>query len=461
MRLSTRISWLTSGWLIILLLIVNTGIYFLFEHRTKEAELDRVSQQGQLIAEVVQSSRSPLISQAELLTSYLPSNGMIRIIRDDDRIAMTTTKHRELSQLPAQYSTSQSSRQVRFSGQRIAVATLPIIWEDGTVVTIEYSEYMDTFESTLKTLRIVLLLASFIVIIPAVIASRILSQFLLKPIQSFIQTMEKIRKSGAFVRIKGTDDPKDELDQMGQTFNRMIDLLEDNYRKQEQFVSDASHELKTPLTVIESYARLLKRWGMSDPERLNEGVEAIYEESQRMKSLTEQMLLLAKGEQEASFIKTEAVPIIEITRAVAHKLSTAYQRSILVNGEDEVYVESSQDDIKQLMFILIENGLKYSDDQIDVTFKNDSKEQHLMIYVRDYGVGIAKEDQESIFERFVRVDKARSRQTGGSGLGLAIAKSIVRRHNGTIMVESEEGEGATFIVEFPLNRSYVKGEQID
>ncbi|WP_062046566.1 cell wall metabolism sensor histidine kinase WalK [Bacillus sp. JCM 19034] len=461
MRLSTRISWFTSGWLIILLLFVNTGIYFLFEYRTKEAELVRVSQQIQLIAEVVQHTRSESIDQAELLTSYLPSSGMIRIIRNDNRVALTTTKHRELSQLPVEYTTIQSVSQVRFSGHRIAVATLPIIWNDGSVVTIEYSEYMHTFESTLATLRIVLLIASIIVIIPAIIASRLLSQFLIKPIQSLIQTMEKIRMKGSFVRIKGTDHPQDELDQMGQTFNQMINLLEENYQKQEQFVSDASHELKTPLTVIESYARLLKRWGMSDPDRLKEGLDAIYEESQRMKSLTEQMLLLAKGEQEATFKQRESVPIIDITETVAQKLRMVYQRTISVNSEDEFYVNSSEDDIKQLMFILIENGLKYSEEQIDVRFEKSVTEKHVKILIRDFGIGIAKEDQESIFERFVRVDKARSRQTGGSGLGLAIAKAIVLRHDGTIKVDSEEGEGATFIVELPLIKSRVKGEQID
>lgn len=108
--------------------------------------------------------------------------------------------------------------------------------------------------------------------------------------------MEEIQVSRTFKKIDLSSSSKDELDQMANTFNNMMDLLEENYKKQEQFVSDASHELKTPLTVVESYANMLKRWGMKRPDILEEAIEAIHSESLRMKQLTSQMLVLAKDE---------------------------------------------------------------------------------------------------------------------------------------------------------------------
>ena len=120
--------------------------------------------------------------------------------------------------------------------------------------------------------------------------------------------MEEIQKSKTFKKIRRDRSSKDELDQMANTFNNMMDLLEENYQKQEQFVSDASHELKTPLTVIVSYVDMLKRWGMKRPDILEEAIEAIHSESIRMKQLTEQMLLLAKGDTEWE-LKIEQVNI--------------------------------------------------------------------------------------------------------------------------------------------------------
>ncbi|MET1194104.1 histidine kinase dimerization/phospho-acceptor domain-containing protein, partial [Bacillus licheniformis] len=175
-------------------------------------------------------------------------------------------------------------------GHLYAISHTPVIWTNGEVVSLEVTEQLADVEQSLQTLKFILLIASLVILIPTIFAGRLLSKIILRPIKSLIHTMEEIQVSRTFKKIDLSSPSKDELDQMANTFNNMMDLLEENYKKQEQFVSDASHELKTPLTVVESYANMLKRWGMKRPDILEEAIEAIHSESLRMKQLTSQML---------------------------------------------------------------------------------------------------------------------------------------------------------------------------
>ena len=132
------------------------------------------------------------------------------------------------------------------------------------MATLEVTESLELVEENLQILRWVLLFATLLILIPTIIAGTLLSRLILRPIHSLIQTMEANRRQGTFQRLQWNQPAKDELGQMVSTYNKMMDWMEDSFHKQEQFVSDASHELKTPLTVIESYASLLKRWGRGE-----------------------------------------------------------------------------------------------------------------------------------------------------------------------------------------------------
>ena len=176
-------------------------------------------------------------------------------------------------------------------------------------------------------LRLVLLITTIMVLIPVFISSKLLSNVITKPITSLIDTMTDIRKSGHFKRIKMEGNSKDELHEMGETFNHMIDLLESNFEKQEQFVSNASHELRTPLTIIESYASLLKQRGQKEPEIFHESVEAIHSESIRMKEMIEQLLLLAKHEEEWK-INMECIELGKHVQQTVKAFEKAYHREI-------------------------------------------------------------------------------------------------------------------------------------
>lgn len=258
--------------------------------------------------------------------------------------------------------------------------------------------------------------------------------------------MEEIQSSGSFKQISLDLRKKDELYQLGTTFNKMITLLKTQFERQQQFVSDASHELKTPLTVIESYANMLKRWGKKREDVLEEAVEAIHSESIRMKELTNQMLELASEDSQLN-LESETIDLAAIAVESAKNMEMAYKRTITITGAREnVLIKGDKHKIKQLLFIFLDNAVKYSKDTITI---NLSKTDTIRCEVIDNGPGMAKEDIDHIFERFYRVDKARSRETGGAGLGLSIAQKIVKAHAGEIQVESKVGEGTKMICIFP------------
>ena len=400
---------------------------------------------------VKQADRST-VNYNSLLRSYLPPNGMIRILPPDGNPILIVVKgNTNLQNLPYTYEAGEQIHMKRINHHLYAVGHIPIIWKNNEIVSLEVTEPLTDVERSLKILKVILTIASLVILIPTVIGGRILSQVILGPIKTLIQTMEEIQKSKTFKKIRRDRSSKDELDQMANTFNNMMDLLEENYKKQEQFVSDASHELKTPLTVIVSYANMLKRWGMKRPNILEEAIEAIHSESIRMKQLTEQMLLLAKGDTEWE-LKIEQVDIAAICRETSKYLQQAFQREISIHvNTDRPLIMADEKKIKQLLYILVDNAIKYSEKSIDLSVTKNS--HFLFIAITDYGIGIPKVELERVYERFFRVDKARNRELGGSGLGLPIAKKIIAAHNGEIKIESEEGKRTTVTLKLPINFS--------
>lgn len=312
------------------------------------------------------------------------------------------------------------------------------------------TESIEATTQILRTLRIVLIAVTLLVSIPVIFSSRLLSNFITKPISSMIMTMFEIRKSGKYKQIDLPKQSKDELYQMGETFNEMIDQLKQNFEKQEQFVSNASHELKTPLTVIESYASLLKRRGLQQPELFQESIEAIHSEAIRMKELTQQLLLLARQEDQWN-VEMKSVKLVQLGEESIRSFKAAFDRHIEMRIEEDVTVEADQQKLKQLFYILMENAHKYSEAPITVIVRRE--EDKGIIEIKDEGVGIPAEEISKVFDRFYRVDKARTRKTGGFGLGLSLAKEIAEAINAHLSLESVEGYGTTAKISLEIAHS--------
>ena len=242
----------------------------------------------------------------------------------------------------------------------------------------------------------------------------------------------------------------DELAILGNEFNDLTDRLQTSEQKRSRFVSDASHELKTPLASIKLLSDSILQYDM-DLETVREFVGDIGDEAERLNRMTAKLLSLTKAEGLASE-ESEIIYMAPTVQRVARMLrQNAIQAGISFHLELEVDspILILEDDFYQIVFNLMENGIKYNLSGGSLTVKLLRADDNAILQVTDTGMGIPKDAIDHVFERFYRVDKARSRATGGSGLGLAIVRTIVQRNRGEITVSSIMGQGTTFTVTFP------------
>lgn len=446
MKLSAKIRLFSSLFMLVLILLVNTSIYYLFKNISINSEVDEMTSQTNEIVKTLNSN--PEIARSELLRAYLPTDGMIRVIEEEnDHLLLTLTKKDSFTELPASFVKTESNSIIHLDNQaNFVTISKPIIWENGEIVTLQVYKQLVAHTETMQILFYVLTVASAIMLIPTIIAGVFLSRFILNPIKALTAAMKENITNTKWKKIYVENRSRDELYEMENTFNTMIEYLKDNFEKQETFVSDASHELKTPISIVKSYAELLERHGQDNPELFNESIQAIESEADRMQKLVEQMLLLARNQEKDAH---EQINIVDICRETVAKFTGAYKREIILEAaKDVLYVNGSQDQLQQVIYILIDNALKYSNGAVKLTIRK--KNTHVIVNVQDSGQGIPNQEQEKIFDRFYRMEKSRNRDLGGTGLGLSIAKAIVSAHDGSLRVTSEAGEGSTFTMEFPI-----------
>lgn len=283
-------------------------------------------------------------------------------------------------------------------------------------------------------------------IIWAFAAGRYIAKRMIKPVSEMTRLATKISIDDINSRIE-IEGPDDELRQLGITFNNMLDRLSQSFEEQKRFISDASHELRTPISVIQGYVNLLDRWGKDDPEILSESIESIKTETEHMSRLVKSLLYLASENQKQ---KTFMAPMSlnECVRNVEKEFTvTALDHSLTVVEKAEIDIIADEDLICQLIWAFLENSIKYcKDGKADITITLYEDKGMAAISIKDKGIGIAKEDLPHVFDRFFRGDKSRSKTIPGTGLGLSIAQEIISRHNGKIFVDSEKDKGCEFIV---------------
>jgi signal transduction histidine kinase len=233
--------------------------------------------------------------------------------------------------------------------------------------------------------------------------------------------------------------------------NGLLDRIRASYKQQSQFVSDASHELRTPIAVIQGYVNMLDRWGKEDAEILDESILAIKNEANHMQKLVEQLLFLARGDSNRQTLDMKENSLNGIIREV-------YEESVMIDTShvykyeenDTVQIYCDTDMLKQSARILIDNAAKYTKEGEEIIIRTGIWKDGSPYYqIQDNGIGMASDDVAHVFDRFYRADSVRNSKTGGTGLGLSIAKWIVDKHQGYYDIVSREGLGTRFSVIFP------------
>lgn len=443
MKIRTKIQWYSSLFLTIMLVLLSVFVLIAFLWISIEREQDMLENQANLIEENVQANQL-FSGEAKVIEPYTPDDGMVRVFNTEGYLVNRFMDEDGLQELAVKSVSDQGFNFAKVDGEYVLTYRTPYPEEGKSAGVIEITQTQDALLEQLSTLALVLAGSSLFVLLIAILAGKWLATIILKPISIMSQTMSDIEESGEFKEIPLPEKSKDELQVMGVAFNRMIGRLERNFNQQQQFLSDASHELKTPITVIESYASLLKRWGMKDAAILEEGVEAIHHEALRMKQLTGH-LLKAASQTETTNVVEEKIELISFCEQIAKTFRRTVNREVnIISTLQEIHIETNASKLEQVLIILLDNAMKYSDSVITILIHE--RDSRLVVEVQDQGIGISKEHLPHVFERFYRVDSSRTRKTGGNGLGLSIARSLIESFGGKLEIRSEVGVGTTVTI---------------
>ena len=319
------------------------------------------------------------------------------------------------------------------------------LWTDkqGKNYYLRFSQRPDKETGFVSLLSKQLLASVLISLILTIFTGMYLMKRSLAPLQVINDTVKTIEVNRLDNRIALSDN-KNELHDLAVSINQALDRIEYGYKQQQQFIRDASHELRTPITVIAGYADLLCRWGKDDPAVLNESLTAIKSETDYMKQLIERLLFFARsnnGTLLKHFTKINTANLLQEVYSEVSLIDKEHQ--IILRQNDEALITAEPGSVKQMLRIFVDNALKYTPAGGQVTLTCQADEKTVRYVISDTGIGIPKEDLERVFERFYRVDSSRTKDTGGSGLGLSIAKYIAKANNAELELDSTPHKGTT------------------
>jgi signal transduction histidine kinase len=317
------------------------------------------------------------------------------------------------------------------------------------IVVAHIAQRLDIVDRETRRAQTILIYAAIIACIAVVIASLFIARSLVDPIVRLTGAMEEIGSEKLDRRLRWKRG--DEIGRLAATFDAMLDRLQGAFARERQFISDASHEFKTPLTVINANAQLIRRWGDRDPEVRAESLDAIVDESARLAEMVGGMLTLAKADSGDQIPKEPLALNPLVADVVAHARDRAAQSGLELRAElapDGPYILGDSPLIRQLINNLVDNAIKFTEEgEVVVSVRQEPGTAR--ISVSDTGIGIAPETAERLFDRFFRGDPSHSRAIEGTGLGLAIVRSIARVHGGTVSAAARPDGGSVFTVTLP------------
>lgn len=324
---------------------------------------------------------------------------------------------------------------------------------DQIIGYVQVDDNLQDYHETQTRLLQVVIVLGLMAALAAAILSYILASFLLRPMDAIRDTIHAVRDDPQTDERVPVSKRNDELGDLTALLNDMIDTTQRYIDQQQQFVEDVSHELRTPVAIIQGHMEMLDRWGKDDPEVLDESIKASLQETKRMKSLVQEMLDLQRAEQIEVTFTNDVTDVSEVVTQVYDNFKMIHPDYVFILDDDvhqSIQAQIYRNHLEQILIILLDNAVKYSTTrkEVHLTYEQDSR--NVEIAVQDFGEGISQANRDRVFNRFYRVDKARSRTKGGNGLGLAIAKRLIEGYHGSITIESAVGHGSVFRISLPI-----------
>ena len=335
--------------------------------------------------------------------------------------------------------------------QPIRVITMPILLEGKLVNLVQVGTSLEAVQETLRNLKIFLFTAVPSVLILAALFLRFMARRALKPISRIIDTAREIGQGQELSKRIPVLKIKDELGQLALTFNEMMNRLENSFAQMRQFSSDASHELRTPLTVLKGQNELILS-KQRKPEEYQEVISSNLEEINYMSKVLEDLFVLSKSDENQVNIDYKPVDLRALVEEVckhAEILAEEKNIKIIIAFLELIEIQGDEVRLRQMVWNVLQNGIKYTQQGGELKISLQNEVDFALLTIQDTGIGIPEEDLPLIFNRFYRVDKARTRDEGGSGLGLSICRQIAEAHKGKIEVESKLGVGTRFKIRLP------------
>jgi signal transduction histidine kinase len=448
-KISIKLTIIYAFMFSLILLILNASVLYGIRNYCYSEAYKQVNDVKNIILDNVngKTEKIDIADKKLLLTIPNKENLFIKIVKQDGEILNTSYRYNYRIKFQNNYN---NILQLEEGDRHLLFENVKIQSNNYGTVTLQIVKDMDKEYDFLGMLFFLMTVADLIGVISSIIIGYIISKKLLKPIAKITKTAENISINNLRERID-IEGPDDELKRLANTFNNMINRLQDSFDRQTQFVSDASHELRTPIAVISGYANLLDRWGKDDRSALEKSIYAIKLESANMSKMIEELLLLAKGDsgknkiEKTDFLLSELVNEIVMESKLIDK-----EHNIFSEKNDNVSFFADRKMIKQALRVFIDNSIKFTPKGGNIVINSEVHENTVEITISDTGIGIPKNEIDNIFDRFYTVDKSRSREKGGTGLGLPIAKWIIEMNKGIIDVFSEEGKGTMTSIKFNL-----------